>query len=484
MRHRLAIIGAGVLLATTASTTADTLDVCEEGCTYSTIQSAIDAASEGDRIEIGPGTYYENLNIDGKGIHLVGLAGRDATFVDAQFSGRCLYITAAPTEPVVLEGITFQKGRTDHVPGAGIDADSTVHMRDCAVIKCVVYGSNAGGISVGGDNSLLTNVLIQGNTAGHDTSAYRGGGCYITGNGTTLINCLIEGNRVETTYSGDSDYVDGGGCYINATNVTIESTMIRNNSVIHAGSTSYLRGSGIYSAYSYPFYMNNSIVCGNIGDDQINGAFSGSNNLVSDVCNAQSEPYGACCTDAGCVDVDNQYHCVLIGGTFAGPYSDCETTECGAEDAFGACCIGGNCIFIMETDCTEVLGQWQGAFVTCQTTVCTPPPPYGACCYGGSCTELTEEVCLDLLGEWRGADTACIDEDCSIPPATGACCVASGCVEVTMAECFAAPGIYAGDDTACDGTECPGSCYGDVNEDGSVNVNDLLIVIAAWGPCP
>ena len=135
-------------------------------------------------------------------------------------------------------------------------------------------------------------------------------------------------------------------------------------------------------------------------------------------------------------------------------------------------------------NCNEIAGEWQGAFVTCQTTSCTPPPPYGACCYEGNCTELTEEVCHDLMGDWRGADTACAEEDCSIPPATGACCVASGCVEVTMAECFAAPGIYAGDDTACDGTECPGSCYGDVNEDGSVNVNDLLIVIAAWGPCP
>lgn len=485
MRHHLAIIGAGLLLAGTTTAAADTLDVCQDGCTYSSIQSAIDAASDGDRIEIGPGTYNENLVIDGKGVHLVGLAGRDNTFVDAQFLGRCLEITSAPTEPPVIEGITFQKGDLTGV-GGGVAAYSTMHMHDCAVIKCLAFNGDGGGLYIAGSNTLLTNVLIQGNTAGdnvgNNSRNYYGGGCYLTpeARGTTLINCVIEGNRCPNQNTNYRAF--GGGFYINAREVTIEDTLIRNN-ILWSEAEVKRRGSGIFS--NYPFYMNNTVVCGNNGAQlQIDGAYTGSNNLVSDVCNAQSEPIGACCTDAGCVDVDNQYECLLIGGTFAGPYTDCETTDCDAEDAFGACCVGGNCTFIMESNCNDLAGEWQGAFVTCQTTVCTPPPPFGACCYGGSCAELTEEVCLDLLGDWRGADTACAEEDCSIPPATGACCVTSGCVEVTLLECFEASGIYAGDETTCDSAECPDECYGDVTGDGQVDVGDLLAVIAAWNSCP
>ena len=97
------------VMALTVMAQADTLDVCPSGCTYDTIQGAIDAAVENDTIEIGPGTYFENLAIDGKTLTLVGLAGRDATIVDAQFDGRCLSIENV-TGVTTISGITFQKG--------------------------------------------------------------------------------------------------------------------------------------------------------------------------------------------------------------------------------------------------------------------------------------------------------------------------------------------------------------------------------------
>ena len=467
MRHRLAIIGAGMLLAGTASATADTLDVCPDGCTYLNIQDAINAAADGDRIEIGPGTYYESLIIDGKAIELIGIAGRDATFIDGNDNVRPLLIEGGIAGINSIEGLTIQKGRRtvsgdgSTVLGGGVSALSTVHIVDSAVIKCYLQATGngayakGGGIYCSGGNNVISNVIIQANYAYGQSGTSGTGICIETQGNSAISHCNIENNW------------GGYACYVREVNNQIYNCLIRNN-----------QGTSINGSVITPFYMSNSVVCGSI-----DGTYVGSNNLT-DCGGTESGPPGACCTDTGCVDVDHQYHCVLIGGTFVGPYTDCETTECNTDDALGACCVAGNCAFTLESVCTDLAGEWQGAFVTCQTTSCTPPPPFGACCYEGNCAELTEEVCLDLLGDWRGADTACAEEDCSIPPATGACCVASGCVEVTMAECFAAPGIYAGDETACDGTECPGTCYGDVNEDGSVNVNDLLIVIAAWGPCP
>ena len=58
----------GVLFATLfagAAATADTLSVPDE---YATIQSAIDAAQEGDEVVIQPGIYNETFNYNGKGI--------------------------------------------------------------------------------------------------------------------------------------------------------------------------------------------------------------------------------------------------------------------------------------------------------------------------------------------------------------------------------------------------------------------------------
>ena len=50
---------------------------------YFTIQSAIDASSDGDEILVSSGTYYENINFNGKDIALIG-EDRDNTILDGQ----------------------------------------------------------------------------------------------------------------------------------------------------------------------------------------------------------------------------------------------------------------------------------------------------------------------------------------------------------------------------------------------------------------
>jgi hypothetical protein len=45
------------------------------GGTYSTIQAAVDAAGNGDRIEIAAGTYREQVTVNGKDITLQGAGG-------------------------------------------------------------------------------------------------------------------------------------------------------------------------------------------------------------------------------------------------------------------------------------------------------------------------------------------------------------------------------------------------------------------------
>ena len=50
---------------------------------YPTIQEAIDGSSDGDTINVAEGTYYENINFNGKSILINGESATN-TFIDGQ----------------------------------------------------------------------------------------------------------------------------------------------------------------------------------------------------------------------------------------------------------------------------------------------------------------------------------------------------------------------------------------------------------------
>lgn len=97
----------------------------------------------------------------------------------------------------------------------------------------------------------------------------------------------------------------------------------------------------------------------------------------------------------------------------------------------------------------------------------------GACCIGssGTCVDIYESNCNAGGGTWMGEGTTCDSGVCDPNPCEGDV-DGSGSVDVTdLLAVIAAWGD-------CDG------CSADTNDDGVVNVTDLLAIIAAWGPCP
>ena len=80
-----------------------TWTVCPEGCDFISIQAAIDAAGPGDTVQVGPGTYKENLVIE-KPLTLKG-AGPEQTSVVGPASD---WITVSiEAERVTVEGFTI-----------------------------------------------------------------------------------------------------------------------------------------------------------------------------------------------------------------------------------------------------------------------------------------------------------------------------------------------------------------------------------------
>ncbi|MCK4454951.1 MAG: right-handed parallel beta-helix repeat-containing protein [Thermoplasmata archaeon] len=122
---------------------------------YSTIQSAIDDAGNGDTVYVHAGTYRENVVIN-KTISLVG-HHRETTTIDATDSGYGIHVTA---DWVNITGFTVTNTSWHYQENAGIHLD-TIH--DCWIADNNLSSHNHHGISVASSN----NITITGNILSH-----------------------------------------------------------------------------------------------------------------------------------------------------------------------------------------------------------------------------------------------------------------------------------------------------------------------------
>ncbi|MGD9890503.1 MAG: hypothetical protein AB7U18_04320, partial [Dehalococcoidia bacterium] len=71
---------------------AATLVVCKHGCPYTSIQSALKAATSGDTIQIRKGSYNEKLEIT-KNVALVGAGARETSITSTSFGGVGIFVS-------------------------------------------------------------------------------------------------------------------------------------------------------------------------------------------------------------------------------------------------------------------------------------------------------------------------------------------------------------------------------------------------------
>lgn len=209
---------------------ASTLHVPSE---FATIQSAVNAAVDGDTILVAPGTYYENLVVDRTAIHLRSEAGPVDTIIDGSDLGQVVRVGAVSS--FIIEGFTIQKGNpgTSSWP-AGVWIDSSIDVtirnnivRDNSCSSCVGVGIGITGYIPAGI------ILIEGNVIEDNYAPGCGGAIGVS----TSLNLEIANNIVRNNQCNV-----GGGIYLRpgSGNVVIKNNGIQNNTAI-------LYGGGIWS---------------------------------------------------------------------------------------------------------------------------------------------------------------------------------------------------------------------------------------------
>ncbi len=213
---RSSVIVAVILLALAAPFSSATVYVVTPDGTgdYATIQAAIDAAVDGDVIELASGTFHGSGNRDidygSKGITVRSASGDPTSCIidcegspSAHHRGFRFWYEASPA--AVLQGVAVTHGYDAMMGGGGVlcaASGASLTFVDCVFADNTTagpYGGEGGAVVCWGCSPSFTNCRFEGNTAG------AGGGLAVMYYGSPRLDrCTFVGN----VSSG------GGGCAV------------------------------------------------------------------------------------------------------------------------------------------------------------------------------------------------------------------------------------------------------------------------------
>jgi hypothetical protein len=232
---------------------------------FADLQSAVDAASDGDEIIVAPGTYTntssEVVNMLGKEIWLRSSGGAAVTIINGEDTRRGIYCATGETAKTIVEGFTITNGYTEDHGGGMRNNGGSPTLTDC------IFQNNYATLIGGGLFSSQGSPTLRNCTFAGNFCVYGGGGMRTSNGNPTLENCIFTGND-------SAEY--GGGMNCSGGDATIINCIFQNNTASYGGG-------GIRSWNSSPT-LTGTTVCNNT-PNQITGSYTdGGENTIADVC--------------------------------------------------------------------------------------------------------------------------------------------------------------------------------------------------------
>ena len=238
-----------------------THEVCPSGCTYDSLQDAIDAASNGDTILVGPGVYTGDplapavMQTYGKQVVIRSTDGPYETIIDGQGVQRGLLCDSGESIDNVIDGFTFRNGQAvDYDWGDGVlwnlgGALCCLNASSPRILNCIIENNHAqfgGGIYGYTTHMRLDNCLIQNNTA----DDYGGG-----------VNTSHESRLLATNchFAGNTAGLGGGALSFSEDDEPlISSCLFTENSTPLAGGVAFVEESSLPTFINCRFEDNDS----------------------------------------------------------------------------------------------------------------------------------------------------------------------------------------------------------------------------------